>query len=147
MIVEYVVGFAFSPDYSEVLLIQKNRPTWQAGKLNGVGGHIEKNETPTDAMKREFKEETNLQIDEEWYSVAELRGEEFVVYFFSGVCSNWKDLKQMTDEKPYIVPVESIPTVVSQSKCLPNLHWLIPMSINREGDLDRCKYFKISEVY
>ncbi len=41
----YVLGFAFDEDYEWVALIKKNRPQWQAGKLNGVGGKIEPNET------------------------------------------------------------------------------------------------------
>ena len=36
-----VVGFAFTEDRRSVILIRKNRPEWQAGRLNGVGGHIE----------------------------------------------------------------------------------------------------------
>jgi len=54
----YVVGFLFSEDQSRVLLVWKNRPAWQNGKLNGVGGKIEAGETPLQAMEREFKEET-----------------------------------------------------------------------------------------
>lgn len=54
----YVVGFLFSEDESRVLLVLKNRPAWQEGKLNGVGGKIEAGETPLQAMEREFKEET-----------------------------------------------------------------------------------------
>jgi 8-oxo-dGTP pyrophosphatase MutT (NUDIX family) len=54
----YVVGFLFSQDESKVLLVWKNRPAWQNGKLNGIGGKIEAGETPLQAMEREFKEET-----------------------------------------------------------------------------------------
>ncbi len=36
----YVVGFCFNGDMSKVVLIQKNRPAWQVGKLNGVGGMV-----------------------------------------------------------------------------------------------------------
>ena len=35
---KYVVGFMFSPDKQFVALIRKNRPEWQAGKLNGIAG-------------------------------------------------------------------------------------------------------------
>lgn len=54
----FVLGFLFSEDGSRVLLVWKNRPAWQNGKLNGVGGKIEPGETPLQAMKREFLEET-----------------------------------------------------------------------------------------
>jgi len=56
----YVLGFMFDRDYAEVALILKNRPAWQAGKWNGIGGKIEGDETPHAAMVREFTEETYL---------------------------------------------------------------------------------------
>ena len=56
-----VVGFMFSVLKSSVVLIKKERPKWQEGKLNGVGGKVEKGESPFDAMKREFLEETGLE--------------------------------------------------------------------------------------
>lgn len=58
--VRYVLGFTFSPTFSHVLLLWKNRPAWQAGKLNGIGGKIEEGETAEEAMAREFTEETGI---------------------------------------------------------------------------------------
>ena len=43
---EYVCGFAFDNTKQYVTLIEKKRPNWQAGYLNGVGGHIEEGEVP-----------------------------------------------------------------------------------------------------
>jgi 8-oxo-dGTP pyrophosphatase MutT (NUDIX family) len=59
----YVLGFAFTPDGS-VALIRKIKPEWQAGKLNGVGGKIE-DWDPSDvhAMTREFQEETGVFLE------------------------------------------------------------------------------------
>jgi 8-oxo-dGTP diphosphatase len=69
----YVLGFAFSKDRKEIILIEKQKPDWQKGKLNGVGGKVEKKDfawntngevTPyvaTIAMQREFKEETGVE--------------------------------------------------------------------------------------
>lgn len=34
----YVVGFCFNSDLSQIILIEKNKPEWQKGYLNGVGG-------------------------------------------------------------------------------------------------------------
>lgn len=58
--VEYVLGIMFSEDEKKVLTIWKNRPSWQAGKLNGIGGKIEAGESPLEAMHREFIEETGF---------------------------------------------------------------------------------------
>lgn len=54
----YVLGFVFSPDLREVYLIRKNRPEWQRGLLNGIGGKIEQGETDAAAMHREAFEES-----------------------------------------------------------------------------------------
>ena len=40
-----------------MLLICKQRPAFQKGLWNGVGGKIERGETPAEAMRREFAEE------------------------------------------------------------------------------------------
>lgn len=76
----YVCGFMCSWDIQNFLLIRKTHPEWQKGKLNGIGGKIEKKEqvivqnpddsnpdagywlieTPFEAMVREFHEETGI---------------------------------------------------------------------------------------
>ncbi len=75
----YVCGFMMSYDLMQFLLIRKTHPEWQKGKLNGIGGKIEKkhevivdkenpeqsiwlSETPQEAMIREFQEETGMMI-------------------------------------------------------------------------------------
>lgn len=59
---DYVVGFAFRPDQS-VVLIKKNRPIQMYGLYNGVGGKNKDNEDPTVAMSREFFEETGVWVE------------------------------------------------------------------------------------
>ena len=56
------VGFIFNWDLDEVLLIRKNRPVWQSGLLNGIGGHFEEPDKG-DAIEcwlREVREECGL---------------------------------------------------------------------------------------
>src|SRR5262245_46641476 len=84
----YAVGFVFVEfDGPWVLLLRKTRPAWQAGKLNGPGGHIEDGESDIDAMRREFLEEVGYKITD-WTSFAVLAGcdpetgEPFEVVFF-----------------------------------------------------------------
>jgi 8-oxo-dGTP pyrophosphatase MutT (NUDIX family) len=57
---EYVCVYADGADEQHVLVIHKNRPDWQKGKINLPGGHMEKGETPEVAAIRELKEETGL---------------------------------------------------------------------------------------
>ena len=66
---KYVVGFLFSPKHDWVVLIEKLRPKWQVGLLNGVGGHIESGELSYKAMVREFHEEAGVP-DTKWRQFA-----------------------------------------------------------------------------
>ena len=69
------VGFAFSADRKFVALIEKQRPKWQAGKLNGIGGHVEEGEPLAVAQQREFWEETSIVIPaNSWRAFASLIG-------------------------------------------------------------------------
>lgn len=60
---KYTVIPLFNKDGSKVLLIKKDRTAF-AGKLNGVGGKIEDNETPEQGAYREIEEETSLKPEQ-----------------------------------------------------------------------------------
>lgn len=62
MVKRYVLAFVFDEKKENVILIRKNRPEEQRGKLNGLGGKIEEGETPLEAIKREIQEESGLTI-------------------------------------------------------------------------------------
>ncbi len=59
---DYVLSFAHTGT-DNVLLIEKNRPEWQKGKFNLVGGKVEPGEKPIDAALREFHEEAGIKAD------------------------------------------------------------------------------------
>ena len=67
MIKRYVLAFLFDKDKENVLLIRKNRPDFQAGKLNGLGGKIEDGETPLEAVSREVSEESGINLPTHCY--------------------------------------------------------------------------------
>ncbi len=123
----YVVGFYFSPTFTEVALIQKNRPDWQRGRLNGIGGHIEDNETPDAAMRREFLEETGEDVKTfEHYVRLEFvnsDGEEGDVYFFRAF-GDPRLCMSRTDEEVIVVPTPLVPSY----NIIANLRWLIPLA-------------------
>jgi len=64
-----VLGFVFNEDRTRVLLIEKKRPEWQAGKINGLGGKVKGNETPHEAISREVEEESGLVVVPEMFKL------------------------------------------------------------------------------
>jgi 8-oxo-dGTP diphosphatase len=130
---EYVCGFLFSPDYSKVVLIKKNRPAWQAGMFNGVGGKIEEGETALEAMTREFQEECGLYYYN-WNQFCCIVGEDWKVWFFEGSVDYYKGVKSNTDETIYIFDTNNLPDH-PEYKVIDNLKWLIPMA------MDNCHVF------
>jgi 8-oxo-dGTP diphosphatase len=123
----YACGFLFSTDRSRVLLIRKNRPAWQAGKLNGVGGKLEAGESPLDAMRREFREEAGLRIDD-WRHVLSLVAETWAGHFFCAF-GPIDQARAITDEALEIHPVTQLP-----NDTIPNLHWIIPLMLDPDAE-------------
>jgi len=136
---EYVAGFLFSDTGYQVALILKNRPDWQAGKFNAIGGRveIENEETPDEAMRREFKEETGIDVTD-WHEFASLQDERgWLVRFYWATGKPW-ECKRTTDEQPHVCFVSSLPENI-----IPNLRWLIPMALSMKDE--RCDSFVIRE--
>lgn len=80
---EYVVGFV-TDGVGHALLLRKAancKFEFMRGKLNGVGGAIEPNETPLQAMRREWAEETKLP-DTPWRHFCTLHTKGGTVYMF-----------------------------------------------------------------
>jgi len=121
---EYVCGFLFSYKGSEVALIRKNKPAWQKGKLNGIGGKIEPGETPLVAMVREFKEETGALVTN-WKPFCSLLVAEggAVIHFFA--CQGWVELATTTDEA---IEWWWLDEALESSSLIANLKWLLPLA-------------------
>ncbi len=120
----YVVGFAIED--AQVLLIRKARPAWQAGKLNGVGGKIERAERSIDAMVREFREETQIATAPDcWELRAQVAWNDAHVDFYVGYLPLLSRAESNNDEPLAIVGLRTPPPDV-----LPNLRWLIPLCLD-----------------
>lgn len=122
----YCLGFCYDEEKKKtVLLINKTKPSWQYGKLNGIGGSVEANETPLDAMLREFKEEADL-FCTNWQNKIIMFEHDmsWCVYIFFGSMplEQLGKYRSLTEEQVTLQDVHLLPDTV-----IPNLHWIIPM--------------------
>lgn len=119
----YVCGFMFNQERNKL------RPKWQFRKLNGVGGHIEENESLEDAMSREFFEEAGIP-DTKWvrvleYSVFSEDKQIAVVYFFKSF-GNLEMVTSKTDEEIIICDVDK----VNSLNVLQKIKFLVQLCLN-----------------
>ena len=121
----YVAGFLFDTLGSRVALVRKARPDWQAGRLNGIGGHIEPGESADEAMAREFEEEAGVRLDD-WEQFATVAGEWGSVAFYRAFDSRALALVRTTTDEP--IETHPVWSPRLQSEALPNLAWLIPLA-------------------
>ena len=93
----YVLGFVFQEEHG-AWLIHKHRPEWLANLYNGIGGHLEAGEVPLEAMIRECREETGVQI-EDWTQFADIVGTDFEIVVFYTIIPSSVSFTQTTDEE------------------------------------------------
>lgn len=135
-----VLGFAFDRANDQVLLIRKNRPDWQAGKLNGIGGHMEGGDggSTRAAMRREFAEETGVDtLLDDWrhcgilqrFSHAPGDKEEWTVTVY---CINLSPdridaVRKTTDENPEWVGIGVLEALAGMDVCIENIPVLVSL--------------------
>lgn len=126
---EYVAGFLFRKGKTEVALVEKQKPAWQKGKYNGIGGKIEHTDNHIlAAMIREFKEETGETVTD-WKLFCELAGKDWVVYFFKSFEGDDKNLQTIEEERILWCEIND----ELFTKGLPNLKWLIPLAMDEDN--------------
>lgn len=139
----YVVLFLFDEEGENVLLLLKNKPIYQVGKFNGVGGKIEESETPFNAIHRELYEETSYKDNSvpNMRLFATLNLQDGFMFCFSGFIMN-KELKSINPAESEILkifPVKELPKNI-----MPQVEWLIPMALSMTHG-EQASKFQITE--
>lgn len=107
----YIVGFLYSEDWKNVLLIRKNRPSWQKGWWNGLGGKVEDSELFESAIIREIFEESGITVfrNELNYGPNVWCPNCTIIYFYSNTDKIY-EFKQTTDEELKIFSMNDLPS-------------------------------------
>lgn len=131
---QFVVGFAFTENRQEVLLIKKARSKsgfeWMIGRLNGLGGKVVEKENPFLAMSREFAEEAGVVICPlEWKICGKFLGDDYEVIVFSTFTDAVKKSVTSSEEgEIYLVRVADL----QELPVVKNLSWLIPLVMKQD---------------
>lgn len=155
---KYVCGILLSK--GKFTLIKKNRPEWQKGKLNGIGGKIKsfrsndsestfnQEENPKVAMAREFEEETGVFIQasrwhcfhiESFVNAKTLKADQSgaKVYFFIalGEPEEIDAVETMTDEEVVIMTDDDMTRYPASEFVynIPYLYLMILSNINNNS--------------
>lgn len=123
----YVCGFVVT-DNGYITLIKKNKPEWQKGKYNGLGGKLEAGETLHGAMRREFLEEAGKDVAN-WEHRVSLVGKDFTVNFF--IAFDKEPFPLAECEEGDIIWA-NLSTVGSLVNLIPNLKWIIPFCVQKQ---------------
>ncbi len=137
---KYVIGFVFDLQKRQVMLIKKNRPTSQAGLLNGVGGKVEgplEDKEPVLAMVREAKEESGFDSESSswhlFHNEVHTSGND--LYFYVTTTENLCDkIGTMTDEVIVVASYDVdhkgnfMNINFDLAQMMYNLGWVLPMS-------------------
>lgn len=130
---KFTVGFVFTPGFEKVLLVHKEKPDWQKGLMNGLGGKYEPGESAEDCVSREVEEEAGLAIPPQlWRYVGKIEAETWCV---DVLCAIWDEdpaeARKCDYEEVEWVSVDELP-----SNVISNIPWLISICQDAlEGDL------------
>jgi len=129
----YVVGFQFNEDGNRVALIKKNRPSAQVGLWNGIGGGVERGQTPREAMVCEFAQETGVtQMGIVWRPFMTLRTwTDNLVSYFASFTDQVELVSTVTDELVSVHQVSVLPAMVD--RLVPDVPWQIVMALSVVG--------------
>lgn len=145
---KYCVGFLFDPTLSKVVLVRKLRPTWQKGLLNGVGGKVGDfilNETPEQAMHREFQEEAGMS-GLHWIEFLNLKTPHSDITFFRATGAVHAALQTgelRRDAEP--IEVHDVHDVMDRTDTIANLRWCIQMARTFHFG-ERAQRFEVTEI-
>ena len=145
---DFVLVMAYRESKDKFLLIEKNRPEFQKGRYNLIGGKVERGETYTDAAIRELEEESGILTDNIEFNGI-IFGSWGVIECFS---TNIRDSKiNQPENETELVFDTTWEDVREDNKLMPNLKVVIPLMmagsknwrICCEGDTESAGLHKI----
>ena len=125
----FVLALLYSMDGRQVVLMKRTRPSWQAGRVNALGGGILVGETAASAARREVREECGVDV-EEWSEVLVWEDAEYRMHVMRAMSSRATEARTLEDQEVFLASVDALPENV-----IDNLRWLVPLALDRDVSL------------
>jgi 8-oxo-dGTP diphosphatase len=122
----FVLALLYSVDHSQVVLMRRTRPAWQAGRVNGLGGRFIPGETAAMAARREVREECGVDVAE-WREVLVWEDAEYVMHVMRGESERAREARTIEDQEVFLADVHALPHDV-----IDNLRWLVPLALDAD---------------
>lgn len=129
---EYTIIFCIASD-KHFLLVEKDKPEWQKGKLNLPGGKIEPGETPIQCANRELAEESGLCGDNTVHYMKQLGRivDNNVTIHCMWCCTSYSSKLKLrpADSETQKIGWYDWDTVRRDRRLIPNLRLIIPLML------------------
>ncbi|MEP7087801.1 MAG: NUDIX domain-containing protein [Gemmatimonadota bacterium] len=122
----YVLALLFTADKKRVVLMQRTRPSWQAGRVNALGGAIVVGESAVEAARREVREEAGVNVAE-WAEVLVWEDAEYRMHVMRAVSELAGEARTQEDQVVFLADASALPLNV-----IDNLRWLVPLALDAD---------------
>lgn len=123
----YVIILAQGMRGNDLLLVLKNTPQWQNGRLNLPGGKVEEGETPFNATVRELKEETGYDPICAPEKMGEIHDGDAIIHCFRTFVQSEVKLAPQSSETELVAWYEMTDGFMEFASLIPNLRVIIPL--------------------
>lgn len=130
----YVLCYSFlANNPSKIYVVRKQKPEWQMGMYNLIGGKVEEDEIDKERMaaKREFEEESGINIKNEDVIglCGKIIGKDFFIKVYRLSIGKWSEsyVPQPTSPTQEEVVIKRIQDLLDHPRLIDNLKVVIPL--------------------